>query len=147
MNAKTIAKQVSFFKDSLYNVGKTFAAGLPEGWDEAYLAYFVSADGNKDNLLAAARMQNSDNLLNLGTPDTWTLEYFKARILLEDFWMESQLMDKGWYRVLFSISRFGEMKMFFSEKPLENLDDLEDLSLDFWTRFLHEAKDPLPVVR
>ena len=61
--------------------------------------------------------------------------------------MESQLMDKGWYRVLFSISRFGEMKMFFSEKPLENLDDLEDLSLDFWTRFLHEAKDPLPVVR
>ena len=76
MNAKTIAKQVSFFKESLYEVGATFAAGLPEGWDEAYLAYFVSADGNKDNLLAAARMQNSDKVLNLGTPDTWTLEYF-----------------------------------------------------------------------
>ena len=147
MNAKTIAKQVSFFKESLYNVGKTFAAGLEEGWDEAYLAYFVSADGDKDKLLAAARVQNSDKVLDYSRDDMWTLEYFKARILLEDFWMESQLMDKGWYRVLFSISRMGEMKMFFGEEPLGNLDDLEDLSLDFWTRFLQEAKDPLPVLR
>ncbi|MBQ1492901.1 MAG: hypothetical protein IIZ39_13155 [Blautia sp.] len=150
MNAKDttkMAKQISFFKESLYKVGETFSHGVEEGWEEIYLAYFVSADGNKDNLLAAALMKSPERVVDYSKEERWTLEYFKARILLEDFWMESMLMDKGWYRVLFSLSRFGEMKMFFGETPLGNLDDLGGLSLDFWTRFLREAKDPLPVVR
>ena len=140
---RTIGK-ATHFRDALKKVAGVFTFGVNEIWEEVYFAFFVSEDEDQDAFLAAALMKDSKQLVDYSKYENWTTEYFRARKLLEDFWVTSQERGEIWHRVLFCYSCTGKMKIFFGEKPIKNTYSVSEVPVEAWTRFLRESFVPSP---
>ena len=139
-------RKATHFRDALLNVAGAFTVGVKESWEEVYFAFFVSKDGEQDAFLAVALMKNSKQLVDYSKYENWTSEYFRAKGLLEKFWVVSQERGEIWHKVFFCYSCTGEMKFFFGEKPIKNIESVGEVPVEAWTRFLQESKGPFSFV-